>query len=134
MRNDSKPSSTTTRGAEPNESPFKNKRKKLEPLSLSEQEQIELAIGNSLREVKWSGDDGESDDNASDFCNDEEDDDGDFEFTSYSDDERSTQSLAVTDSKSQPVIGNVTESLADSIVPETATYESYLGPKNGTFD
>lgn len=105
----------------------------MEPSSLSEQEQIALAIGNSLREVGSNGGNGGADgsnDEASDLT--DEDDDADFDFGSYSDDERSTQSSAAKEPHSLPKVENVVEEKSKSSTAAD-TYECYLGDENGNF-
>lgn len=113
------------------------KKKRLEPSSLSEQEQIALAIGNSLREVTA----GEDKDNDS-FG--EDDEDGDSDFENY-DDESSNQSYVKSqtsqnafdtklhvvsennEAECEPPKANDVASTANTI----ETYESYLGDENG---
>lgn len=130
--NDTK-NSSSTREADVSDAPVKNKRRKLsmEPSSLSEQEQIALAIGNSLREVGSNGRDGgagESGDDASYLS--EEDDDADFDFGSYSDDERSTHSSVAKEAQSQPKVENVVDEKCEPSA-DADTYECYLGNENG---
>lgn len=101
----------------------------MEPSSLSEQEQIALAIGNSLREVATNGGGaGDSGDDASDITDD--DDDVEFDFGSYSDDERSTHSSVAKEPHSQPKVEEVVEENGKP-VDGADTYESYLGNENG---
>lgn len=124
---------SSSRDADTNDSPAKSKRRKLamEPSSLSEQEQIALAIGNSLREVVSNGGGtgtGESGDDASDVS--DEDDDADFDFGSYSDDERSTQSSVAKEPRSQNKVEDVVEDKSNPAT-DADTYECYLGDENG---
>lgn len=101
----------------------------MEPSSLSEQEQIALAIGNSLREVGSDGGGaGDSGDDASDITDD--DDDVEFDFGSYSDDERSTHSSVAKEPQSQPKVDEVVEENGKP-VDGADTYECYLGNENG---
>lgn len=128
--NDNKKASSA-READTSDSPVKCKRRKLamEPSSLSEQEQIALAIGNSLREVvSNSGDAGQSGDDVSEIS--DEDDDADFDFGSYSDDERSTHSSVAKEPQSQPIAEDVVEKKCKPIA-DADTYECYLGDENG---
>lgn len=113
------------------------KRKRMEPSSLSEQEQIALAISNSLRAAS------NDDDNHDDDSLDNVDEDSDYEDF---DDESSSQSFAkgpssqatsehsnsnIGASKSEIVecdtnnIGSTTD-IADS-------YENYLGDESGLY-
>lgn len=105
----------------------------MEPSSLSEQEQIALAIGNSLREVVSNGEGagtgtGESGDDASDVS--DGDDDADFDFGSYSDDERSTQSSLAIEPQSNAKVEDVFEEKSEPVKGADA-YECYLGDENG---
>lgn len=127
--------STSIREADASDSPVKNKRRKvaMEPSSLSEQEQIALAIGNSLREVGSNGGNGGADgsgDEASEISDD--DDDGDFDF-GYSDDERSTQSSAAKEPQSQPKVDEIAIDEPSKTTAVADTYERYLGDDNGKF-
>lgn len=124
---------SSTREADTSDSPVKSKRRKIamEPSSLSEQEQIALAIGNSLREVGSNGGNGGADgsgDDASDLT--DEDDDADFDFGSYSDDERSTQSSAAKEPHSLHKVENIVEEKS-KLTTAADTYECYLGDENG---
>lgn len=124
---------SSTKDFDTSGSPFKFKRRKLgvEPSSLSEQEQIALAIGNSLREVVSKGGGagtGESGDDASDVS--DEDDDADFDIGSYSDDERSTQSSVAKEPQSQAKVEDVFEGKSKPVTG-AITYECYLGNENG---
>lgn len=130
VTNDIKKASSA-READTSDSPVKIKRRKLaiEPSSLSEQEQIALAIGNSLREVvSNSGDAGQSGDDVSEIS--DEDDDVDFDFGSYSDDERSTHSSVAKEPQSQPIADDVVENKSKP-TDDADTYECYLGDENG---
>lgn len=124
---------SSTREADTSESPVKNKRRKMamEPSSLSEQEQIALAIGNSLREIRsnGAGGGGVSGDDASDLTDDEED--ADFDFGSYSDDERSTNSSMAKDSQSQAKVDEGADEKCKPTTNEANTHECYLGDENG---
>ncbi|XP_031631535.1 UBX domain-containing protein 7-like [Contarinia nasturtii] len=111
------------------------KRKRLEPSSLTEQEQIELAIAHSLREVNAA-----EDDNKSDSFGEPSSDESDFDF----DDESSNQSYVKSQTsqtvseKSNTFDNKIAEQECDSKVgeatPSTApnieTYDNYLGDEN----
>lgn len=113
------------------------KKKRLEPSSLSEQEQIALAIGNSLREVTA----GEDKDNDS-FG--EDDEDGDSDFENY-DDESSNQSFVKSQTSQNAfdtklhVVSENNEAECEppkvndivSTTKSIETYEHYLGDVNG---
>lgn len=113
------------------------KRKRLEPSSLSEQEQIALAIGNSLREVT-----AEEDKDNDSFG--EDDEDGDSDFGNY-DDESSNQSFVKSQTSQNAfdtklhVVSENNEAECEppkandiaSTIKTIETYESYLGDANG---
>lgn len=116
------------------------KRKRLEPSTLSEQEQIALAIGNSLREVNSAED-------KSDSCGDnDDDDDDDSDFDNY-DDESSNQSFVkshtfkniIEKSRSSENFSILESEInKNGIATETTensidSYENYLGDKSGLF-
>lgn len=119
--------------------PPRAKRKclELEPSSLSEQEQIALAIGNSLREINSNGG------NRSEHSYGEDDDDNDDEnsdaFDPSSDDEFSNQSYKsnTLSSKDQQVTSAVddkrdNEEEEQKVVTNTPeSYESHLGDESG---
>lgn len=122
-----KPSSSTNSSALEGPSV---KRKRVEPSSLSEQEQIALAIANSVREI--------NDDNNDESSLDE--DDSDFENF---DDESSSQSFAKTPTSlvtsavansNNGVKSEVVECDTNNIGSTTdESYEDYLGDDNGNY-
>lgn len=116
------------------------KRKRLEPSSLTEQEQIEIAIAHSLREVNAAEDDNKSDSFG------EPSDESDFDF----DDESSNQSYVKSQTsqtvseKSSNTFDNklaepdcdskVDEPIASTTKVETVdTYDNYLGDESGKY-
>lgn len=114
-----------------------SKKKRLEPSSLSEQEQIALAIGNSLREV-MAGKNKDSDSFG------EDDEDGDSDFENY-DDESSNQSFVKSQTSQNAfdtklhVVREINEAECEpmktndiaSTIKTIERYESYLGDDNG---
>ncbi|XP_055309682.1 UBX domain-containing protein 7 isoform X2 [Sitodiplosis mosellana] len=112
------------------------KRKRLEPSSLTEQEQIEIAIAHSLREVSAAEDDNKSESFG------EPSDESDFDF----DDESSNQSYVKSQTsqtvseKSNTFDNKITEPDCDSKVDEpiasttkaetVETYDNYLGDES----
>lgn len=112
------------------------KRKRVEPSSLSEQEQIALAIGNSLRDMDTDDDDNHDDDSL-----DNVDEDSDYEDF---DDESSSQSFAkapssqATSEHSNSNIGGAKSEIVEcdtnnigSTTDIADSYENYLGDETG---
>lgn len=115
------------------------KRKRVEPSSLSEQEQIALAIGNSLREMSTANDDNQEIDSSAD---DDDDDASDYENF---DDESSSQSFAKgplsqtvsehsnSNAASRSEIVECDTNIIESTSDITESYENYLGDQNGMY-
>lgn len=115
------------------------KRKRVEPSSLSEQEQIALAIGNSLREISAGNDDNQEIDSSAD---DGDDDESDYENF---DDESSSQSFAKgplsqatsdhsnSNTASRSEVVECDTNIIESTTDITESYESYLGDANGMY-
>lgn len=125
-----KTATKSTDAGESIESPIKSKRRKLaiEPSSLSEEEQIELAIVNSMREtgMKKCESDSENDDELDEIDDDDDDDFGDdFNYGR-------TQTTAKEPEPSRTDCNATTES-PESTSQNSETYETYLGDQNGKF-
>lgn len=109
---------------------MKRRKLDLEPSSLSEQEQIELAMRNSLREIESNGNLKNS--YTDDDDDDEEDDDGDVdEFDDdFTEDERSNLEAA---KEAQLKINDTNADVECAKVPDETkeTYTTFLGDDNG---
>lgn len=115
----------------------------IEPSSLSEQEQIELAIGRSLQEAtnsncsnKTKNSDSDADDDEEDDNDDDEDEVNTFDYSSS--EENITQSNEklvepATDKANQdmPIIEMNTETTEEPVTNSSNTYDNYLGLESG---
>lgn len=135
-------------------SPIKTKKRRLviEPSSLSEQEQIELAIGRSLQESATNAssssrtknsdnsdadDDDEDDDNEDEDDEDENENENENSFDDSSLDENVAQSnekeTLEEPEQDMPTLETNTEVIEQQVTNSTASYDNYLGAPSGKF-
>lgn len=117
------------------------KRKRLEPSSLTEQEQIALAIGNSLREVNSTEADksensfGEEDDSESDFDNFDDESSNQSYVKSQTSQAVSEHSNSIAEHKIESNECNECNECDTNDIESTSnaieTFENYLGDESG---